>query len=69
LIHLHGNESMLAKAVGRDEKGRISLILYGVALPTAFADPRISCGLYAVVALIWLIPDQRIERLLRGGKS
>jgi uncharacterized membrane protein len=68
LIHLHGNESMLAKAVGTDEKGRVSLILYGVALPTAFADPRISCGLYAVVALIWLIPDQRIERLLRGGR-
>ena len=68
LIHLHGNESMLAKAVGTDEKGRISLILYGIALPAAFADPRISCGLYVVVALIWLIPDQRIERLLRGGK-
>src|SRR4029077_17164620 len=68
LIHLHGNESMLAKAVGRDEKGRISLILYGIALPAAFADPRLACGLYAAVALIWLIPDQRIERLLRGGK-
>lgn len=68
LISLHGNESMLAKAVGADEKGRISLILYGVALPAAFADPRISCGIYAVVALIWLIPDQRIERLWRGGK-
>ena len=69
LIALHGNESMLAKAVGADKKGRISVIAYAVALPVAFADPRISCAIYAVVALIWIVPDRRIERLLRGGKS
>src|SRR5262249_32205240 len=64
LIALHGNESVLALAVGRDVKGLISLAIYIVAIPLALAEPRLACGLYAVVVVIWLIPDRRIERTL-----
>jgi uncharacterized membrane protein len=64
LIAHHGKESTLATAVGADRKGLMSLVLYVLALPAAFVDPRIACALYAVVAFIWIIPDRRIERLL-----
>jgi uncharacterized membrane protein len=64
LVSHHGKKSTLAKAVGTDRKGIASLILYALALPAAFVDPRISCALYAVVALMWLIPDRRIERVM-----
>ncbi len=66
LIALHGRESALATAVGRDRKGKLSLLLYALAIPLAFVDPRIACALYALVALIWLIPDPRIEKTLTG---
>jgi uncharacterized membrane protein len=69
LIAHHGKDSMLAAAVGSDRKGLVSLVLYVLALPAAFVDPRISCVLFAVVALIWLIPDRRIEQLLSPGRS
>src|SRR5262249_7015269 len=70
LIALHGNESVLALAVcPRDIKGLISLPVYALAIPLAFADTRIACGLYALVAVIWLIPDRRIERTLSSGPS
>ena len=58
LLRLHGRDSTLAKALGRDFKGWLSLALYIVAIPLA------SCGLYAVVAAIWLCPDQRFEKLI-----
>jgi uncharacterized membrane protein len=64
LIHLHGQDSLLAKAIGRDIKGKISVLLYLVAIPVAFVIPWLSYGLYLLVAFIWLIPDQRIEKLL-----
>jgi uncharacterized membrane protein len=65
LIDLHGHESLLARAVGKDFKGVISLVIYlaGVALATWW--PYLSWSLYAFTALIWIIPDPRIERLLR----
>jgi len=62
LIAHHGGDSALATALGRDVKGRISLVLYAVAIPLAFLDPWIACALYVVVALMWLAPDRRIER-------
>jgi hypothetical protein len=46
---------------GTDRKGKISLLLYAIAIPVAFVDRRIACGLYALVAVIWLVPDRRIE--------
>jgi uncharacterized membrane protein len=65
LITLHGRDSVLATALGRDRKGKISLILYLVAIPVALVYPWISCALYVLVAVIWFIPDRRIERTLR----
>jgi uncharacterized membrane protein len=64
LIHLHGRDSALAAAVGRDFKGKVSLAIYGVAIPLAFLSSWIACGLYVLVAVLWLIPDRRIERTL-----
>jgi uncharacterized membrane protein len=64
LIRHHGRDSVLAQAVGRDVKGLMSLVLYCVAIPAAMWMPWLACLLYAVVAVIWLCPDQRIERTL-----
>jgi len=66
LIALHGSDSTLGAAVGADFKGRVSLVLYLAAIPLAFVRPVISCGIYVVVAIIWLVPDRRIERQLMG---
>ena len=64
LIALHGPDSALATAIGRDRKGRISVAAYAAAIPLAFASTWIACGLYVAVAILWLIPDRRIERTL-----
>jgi uncharacterized membrane protein len=56
--------SLLATAVGGDLKGKLSLLLYAIAIPAAFLHQWISGGIYVLVALIWLIPDRRIERAL-----
>ncbi len=65
LVHLlvchHGRDSTLAKAMNTDFKGKMSLALYTVALPLAFVHPGIACGVYCLVAAMWLIPDRRIE--------
>lgn len=58
----NGENSVLAEAVGRDFKGKISVALYAIAIPSAFLSPWFAGALYIVVALIWLIPDKRIER-------
>jgi len=63
LVANHGKDSLLAKALGRDFKGKISLAIYVVAIAFAFAWPWIACGLYALVAAIWLFPDRRFENL------
>jgi uncharacterized membrane protein len=65
LVALHGSGSAIAKALGADAKGRISLVIYAVAIALAFARPLWSCALYVVVAILWLVPDPRIERELR----
>jgi uncharacterized membrane protein len=64
LIALHGKDSVLATAVGRDFKGKISPVLYMVAIALAFVSPWTAFGLYVLVAVIWLVPDKRIERTL-----
>jgi uncharacterized membrane protein len=66
LVAHHGPESALAVALGSDFKGRISIVMYLVAIAAAFAAPWISYTLYAAVALMWLIPDRRFERVLMG---
>ena len=64
LLARHGRQSVLADAVGRDFKGRLSVAIYLVAILMAFVDPRISIGGYVLVAILWLVPDPRIERKL-----
>ena len=65
LMAAHGPESDLARAVGHDVKGKISLTAYVAAMPLAFVLPAISYALLVFVALLWLIPDRRIERQLQ----
>ncbi len=64
-----GNDSLLAVAVGSDCKGKLSPVLYLAAIPLAFVSPWLASGLYVFVALLWLVPDRRIERVLNGQKN
>jgi len=64
IIAREGRDSLLALALGRDWKGKLSLLSYIAAIPLAFVSPAVSNCLYALVAMIWLIPDRRIERAL-----
>jgi uncharacterized membrane protein len=64
IIASQGPDSKLALAVGHDMKGKLSLFLYAIAIPLAFYFPWMASVLYAVVVLIWLIPDRRIETRL-----
>src|SRR2546430_14748583 len=64
ILRLEGPHSTLAKAVGRDRKGKISPALYAIAVPMAFVNRWISFGIYVAVALMWLVPDRRIESRL-----
>lgn len=62
LIALHGRSSPLARALGKDFKNKVSALLYAIAIPLAFVRSWVAGALYVVVAIIWLIPDRRIER-------
>ncbi len=64
LVSSHGRESALGRAWGIDEKAGESAALYGSAIPLAFVRPWIAGVIYAVVALMWLVPDRRIERAM-----
>jgi uncharacterized membrane protein len=64
LMALHGQDSTLVRALGRDFKGKVSLVFYAVAIPLSFVTSWLACGLYVVVAVIWLVPDRRIEKTL-----
>jgi len=66
LVALHGSESVIAAALGRDVKGKASVVIYLAAIPLAFYRPSLACALYVLVAVIWLAPDPRIERTLAG---
>ena len=64
LIALHGRDSVLATAVGRDFKGTISVVIYAAAIPLSFVNSWFACGLYVLVAIMWLVPDRRIEKTI-----
>lgn len=66
LVRRNGPDSLLAHAVGPDLKGKTSALLYAVAIAMAFVDTWISDALYILVALIWFVPDRRIERALES---
>ena len=62
LARLHGPESKLARALGKDVKGILSMVLYAIAIAFAALDTRFSQALYVAVAVIWIVPDRRMER-------
>jgi uncharacterized membrane protein len=64
LIALHGRDSVLATALGRDFKGKVSVAIYAVAIPLSFVNSLSACALYVLVAVMWLIPDRRIEKTI-----
>ena len=64
LLLIHDADSKLAIALGADFKGKISMVIYLLAIPLAFVRPWIACGLYILVAVTWLVPDRRIERTI-----
>jgi uncharacterized membrane protein len=66
IVAANGRDGALALAVGSDWKGKASPLFYLAAIPLAFVSPWISNALYVIVALIWLVPDRRIERRLAG---
>jgi uncharacterized membrane protein len=64
LLSIHGPDSVLATALGRDIKGKASLVFYLVAIPLAFVNSWLAFAIYGMVAVMWLIPDRRIEKTL-----
>ncbi|HEX4630107.1 MAG TPA: TMEM175 family protein [Chthoniobacterales bacterium] len=65
IVAKEGRASLVAVAVGKDWKGKVSLVLYLAAIPLAFVSSWIASALYLLVALLWLIPDPRIEKALK----
>jgi TMEM175 potassium channel family protein len=66
LVVTEGTDSVLARAIGKDRKGTLSVLLYAIAIPLAFLNQWASQAIYAAIAMIWLVPDRRIERAIRS---
>jgi uncharacterized membrane protein len=66
ILAREGHASILASAVGRDWKGKLSPVVYLAAIPLAYVSPWISNALYVAIALVWLVPDRRIERAVQS---
>jgi TMEM175 potassium channel family protein len=64
LLALHDGGSQLASAIGSDRKGKVSLAVYVVSIPLAFVAPWLSLALFVTVAVMWFVPDRRVERVL-----
>jgi len=64
LVTLHGSESAIGIALGKDFKGKISIVIYLAAIPLSFVRSWLACSLYVLVAVMWLVPDRRIERTI-----
>lgn len=62
LMEHHGKDSTLSRAIGKDSKGMVSLLLYAISIPAAFIHPWISLTIYIFVAIMWFVPDKRIEK-------
>ncbi len=69
LVRVHGHASRLAAAMGHDLKGKGSLVLYLAGIGLTFLDPRLGLALYVVVAILWVLPDRRVERELARGRG
>jgi uncharacterized membrane protein len=66
LLRAHEEDSALARALGRDRKGKLSAATYAIAIPLTYLSPVIPMALYALIALVWIIPDQRMERAIKN---
>ncbi len=64
ILKAHGQNSLLGAALGRDIKGKLSPVFYALAIGGAFVSPWLADGLFALVALMWLVPDRRIEKAI-----
>src|SRR6266516_1329043 len=64
LLSIHARDSVLATALGEDFKGKVSMVIYLAAIPLAFVRSWLACALYVLVAVMWLVPDRRIEKTL-----
>jgi uncharacterized membrane protein len=62
LIARHGKDSLLARSIGKDWKGSVSVVVYTLAIPLAFVKAWVACACYVFVAVMWLLPDPRIEK-------
>ena len=69
IIAAEGHHSVLREALGSDTKGKLSPVIYAIAIPLAYVSQWVAGGLYLLVALVWLIPDRRIERALAGRET
>ncbi|MEO8410536.1 MAG: TMEM175 family protein [Propionivibrio sp.] len=69
IIATQGAQSILRRAIGRDWKGNLSPVIYALAMLVAFRAPPIAQGLYTLVALVWLVPDRRIENALHNARE
>jgi uncharacterized membrane protein len=69
IVATEGKESLLGRALGKDYKGKASVVAYALAIPLAFVNPWLAQVIYVGVALVWLIPDRRIERLMAAGPT
>lgn len=69
IVHVQGEGSPLKRALGRDLKGKLSPLLYLVGMGLAFVSPTIAVLNYAAVALLWLVPDRRVEKAVRAGST
>ena len=67
LVSLHGKDSVIATALGADFKGKVSIVIYAVGISLALVKWWIAFTLYVLVAIMWLIPDRRIERILQSN--
>jgi len=69
IVAAQGRDSEMASAIGKDLKGKLSPVVYAVAIPAAFLNRWIAVGLYVIVALMWLVPDRRFEPRRRAVRS
>jgi len=67
IVRANGADRRLAEALGRDVKGKISFVFCAAGIGLAFVRPWLACGAYVLLALLWLVPDRRIERTIGGG--
>jgi uncharacterized membrane protein len=64
LLSIHAPDSVLATALGRDFKGKVSMVICLIAIPLAFAKSWLACAIYVLIAVMWLVPDRRIEKTM-----